>query len=90
MVIISSVVVGLIVGWIAGLVMEANAYNLVRDVFLGMTGGLLGGWIASSWLNLTAGANIITQSSILMAFAGAVILIALRRIFFIKRRRVEN
>jgi len=88
--IISAVVVGLIVGWIAGLVMEANGYNLVRDVFLGISGGLLGGWIALSWVNLPAGVNSITQSSILMAFAGAVLLIALRRIVVIKRRGIEN
>lgn len=88
--IISSIFVGLIAGWIAGLVMEASGYNVIRDVFIGVVGGMLGGWAASAWLHPGIGMNSINQSSILMAFVGAVILLTLRRIMLNKRRRVEN
>ena len=77
---ISWIVVGLIAGWLAGMVMRGGGYGLIGDIIVGVVGGLLGGWIATSLLHIGAGVNGINLESILVAFAGAVVLILLLRL----------
>jgi uncharacterized membrane protein YeaQ/YmgE (transglycosylase-associated protein family) len=78
--ILSWIVVGLIAGWLAGQVMRGGGYGLIGDIIVGVVGGLLGGWIASSLLHIGAGVNGINLESILVAFAGAVLLLLLLRL----------
>ena len=78
--ILSWVVVGLIAGWLAGMVMRGGGYGLIGDIIVGVVGGLLGGWIATSLLHIGAGMNGINLESILVAFVGAVILLILLRL----------
>ena len=50
--ILSWIVVGLIAGWLAGLVVKGGGFGCVGDIIVGVVGGLLGGWIAplsSTW-----------------------------------------
>ena len=77
--VISWIVVGLIAGWLAGVVMKGGGFGVLGDIIVGIVGGLLGGWIASSLLNIGAGVTGITLGSILVAFLGSVFLIALLR-----------
>ncbi len=85
---LSWIVVGLIAGWLAGQVMKGGGYGLLGDIIVGVIGGLLGGWIASSVLHLGAGVNGINLESILVAFAGAVVLLILLRVLGGGRRRI--
>ena len=85
--ILTWIVVGLIAGWLAGMVMKGRSFGLVGDVIVGVVGGLLGGWIASSVLHIGAGVNGINLESILVAFAGAVILLILLRLLSDVRRK---
>lgn len=78
--ILSWIVVGLIAGWLAGLVMKGRGYGIAGDIIVGVAGGLLGGWIASSLLHIGAGVNGINLESIVVAFGGSVILIFLLRL----------
>ncbi|MHC1771292.1 MAG: GlsB/YeaQ/YmgE family stress response membrane protein [Flexilinea sp.] len=78
--ILSWIVVGLIAGWLAGLVMRGDGYGVIGNIVIGIVGGLLGGWIASSVLHIGAGMNGINLESILVAFAGAVVLLFLLRL----------
>jgi uncharacterized membrane protein YeaQ/YmgE (transglycosylase-associated protein family) len=73
--ILSWIVVGLIAGWLAGMVMKGGGYGLIGDIIVGVVGGLLGGWIATSLLHLGAGVSGINLPSILVAFLGAVVLL---------------
>jgi len=70
-------VVGLIGGWLAGVVMKGGGYGMVVDIVLGVLGGLLGGWIFSA-LGIGAGAGLV--GGIIVSFVGAVILVALTRV----------
>ncbi len=85
---LSWIVVGLIAGWLAGQVMKGGGYGLIGDIVVGVIGGLLGGWIATSLLHISEGVNGINLESILVAFAGAVILLVLLRLLSGGRRRV--
>lgn len=42
---ITWLVVGLIAGWLAGLVMKGNGYGLVGDILIALLGGVVGAWL---------------------------------------------
>src|SRR6266566_8757356 len=52
---VSWVVVGLLAGWLAGIVMKDGGYGLIGDLLLGVFGSIAGGWIA---LNVSAGGGL--------------------------------
>jgi len=78
--ILSWIVVGLIAGWLAGMVMKGGGYGLIGDIIVGVIGGLLGGWIATTFLHIGAGMSGINLTSILIAFLGAVLLLFILRL----------
>jgi uncharacterized membrane protein YeaQ/YmgE (transglycosylase-associated protein family) len=83
MTILSWIVVGLIAGFLAGVVVKGGGFGLIGDIIVGVVGGLLGGWISVNLLhfgNMTG----INLESILIAFVGAVILLLVLRL--IRRR----
>jgi uncharacterized membrane protein YeaQ/YmgE (transglycosylase-associated protein family) len=69
-------VVGLIAGWLTGVVMRGGGYGIVVDIILGILGGILGGWIFSM-LGVGAGGGLV--GSVIVAFVGAVVLVAISR-----------
>src|SRR5260370_39462644 len=71
------IVVGLIAGWLAGLVMKGGGYGLLVDIILGILGGFVGGWVFGM-LGIWPGGCII--GSIIVAFVGAVILVWIARL----------
>lgn len=75
--IIATIVVGAIAGWLASYVMKTGT-NFLVDIVLGIIGGFVGGWLTSLILgeNLMTGINI---WSILVAFLGAVLVVAVYR-----------
>ena len=70
------IVVGLIAGWLAGVVMKGGGYGIVVDIVLGMLGAIVGGWIFST-LGIGAGGGLV--GGIIVAFIGAVVLVAITR-----------
>jgi uncharacterized membrane protein YeaQ/YmgE (transglycosylase-associated protein family) len=77
---LSWIVVGLIAGWLAGSLMRGRGFGVIGDIIMGILGALIGGFIASSVFNLPDAVNGINLTSILVAFIGAVILIAIVRL----------
>jgi uncharacterized membrane protein YeaQ/YmgE (transglycosylase-associated protein family) len=76
--IVAWLVVGLIAGWLAGMVMKGGGYGVVGDIIVGILGALLGGFLAGVIFggDFLTGINLV---SLLVAFLGAVILIAIVR-----------
>jgi uncharacterized membrane protein YeaQ/YmgE (transglycosylase-associated protein family) len=85
--IIGWIVLGLIAGWLAGQFMRGGGYGIVGDIVLGILGALVGGWITSALLgrDMVNGFNI---ESLIVAVLGAIVLIAISRLF--TGRRVGN
>lgn len=79
-------IVGLIAGWLAGQVMKGGGYGLVGDIVVGVVGALIGGFLGSSLFGIQNAVNGINLTSILVAFIGAVILIAVLRMVSGSRR----
>lgn len=74
--IIAWLVVGLIAGWLAGVVMKGGGFGLIGDIVVGLIGAFVGGLVFSL---ITGGGTAGFWGSILVAFIGAVILIAVVR-----------
>ena len=74
--IIAWLVVGLIAGWAAGKVSRGHGFGLIGDLVVGLIGALVGGLIAGVFIQGSVG----FFGSIVIAFLGAVILLALLRL----------
>jgi uncharacterized membrane protein YeaQ/YmgE (transglycosylase-associated protein family) len=73
------IVVGAIAGWLASLVMRTNRQQgLLEDIIVGIVGGLLGGFILDL-LDVGGGVTGLNIGSILTAFLGAIVLLAILR-----------
>jgi uncharacterized membrane protein YeaQ/YmgE (transglycosylase-associated protein family) len=70
------IIVGLIAGWLAGVVMKGGGYGVLMDIVLGVIGGILGGWLFGA-LGFSSGGGLV--GSIIVAFVGAVVLVAITR-----------
>ena len=74
------IIVGAIAGWLASIVMRTNrSQGLLEDIIVGIVGGILGGFLLSAIGVGGAAVTGLNLTSILVAFVGAVILLALLR-----------
>jgi uncharacterized membrane protein YeaQ/YmgE (transglycosylase-associated protein family) len=70
------IIVGLVAGWLAGVIMKGGGYGVIGDIVVGIVGALIGGYLFSA-MGLAAGGLL---GAILIALIGAIILIALLRL----------
>jgi uncharacterized membrane protein YeaQ/YmgE (transglycosylase-associated protein family) len=73
------IIVGLIAGWLAGLVMRGSGYGVLGDIIIGIVGALVGGFLASALFDVSDPLTGIDVTTLVVAFSGAVITIALLR-----------
>ena len=69
-------VIGLIAGWLAGVLVKGRGFGILGDIIVGIVGAEIGGWIYSRLGVTTYG----FASAVLMAFVGAVALLAVIRL----------
>jgi len=76
--ILAWIVLGLVAGWLAGMIMRGGGYGLIGDIVLGILGALIGGWVTGLIMgqDVMIGFNL---PSLLIAVLGAVILIGISR-----------
>jgi uncharacterized membrane protein YeaQ/YmgE (transglycosylase-associated protein family) len=74
--IIAWLIVGLVAGWLAGVLMKGGGYGVVGDIVVGLIGAFVGGIVFDL---ITGGGTAGFWGSIVVAFVGAVILIAIVR-----------
>jgi uncharacterized membrane protein YeaQ/YmgE (transglycosylase-associated protein family) len=79
------IVVGLIGGFLASKVVNREGEGLLRDVLLGVVGGVVGGWVFHALGE--SGAYGVNLYSIVVAFVGAVIFLVLYHALFGSRAR---
>lgn len=71
------ILIGLIAGWLAGLLVRGGGFGVVGDIVVGVLGALLGGFLFRS-LGLFPGGGLL--SAILVATIGAIVLIFILRL----------
>jgi uncharacterized membrane protein YeaQ/YmgE (transglycosylase-associated protein family) len=75
--ILAWLVLGLIAGFLASLVMRGGGYGIVGDIIVGVVGAFIGGFVFSLFGG--TGVTGLNLWSLVVAFLGACILIALLR-----------
>ena len=68
--------IGLIAGWLAGVVMKGSGFGVLGDNLVGIIGAVVGGWLFSA-LGLSAYG---TGGALIVSFIGAVVLLGLIRV----------
>ena len=69
--------VGLVAGWLAGMLVKGGGFGLIGDLVVGVIGAILGGWLLST-LGASAGGGLL--GSIIVATVGAVVLLFIVRV----------
>ncbi len=72
---ISWILVGLISGWLAGLMMKGGGYGMFGDILVGLVGALVGGFLMGFFVQGATG----FWGSILVSFLGACVFIVIAR-----------
>jgi uncharacterized membrane protein YeaQ/YmgE (transglycosylase-associated protein family) len=70
-------IVGLVAGWLAGVLVKGGGFGVVGDLVVGVIGAFLGGWLFSM-LGASAGGGLL--GSIIVATIGAVVLLFIVRL----------
>lgn len=78
--ILSWIVVGLIGGWLAEQLIRGPKYGLLGATILGVVGGLLGGFLASTFLKIHDPLTGINLPTIVTSFVGAILLLLVIRV----------
>jgi uncharacterized membrane protein YeaQ/YmgE (transglycosylase-associated protein family) len=71
------ILIGLIAGWLSGKIARGRGFGLIADLFLGLVGAVIGGWIFGR-LGIASYGYI---GSLAAATVGAVLLVAIARLF---------
>jgi len=69
--------VGLVAGWLAGVLVKGGGFGMLGDIVVGILGALVGGFLFRT-LGLSAGGGFL--GSIFVATVGAIVLIVVLRI----------
>ena len=77
---------GLVAGWLAGQFMRGG-YGLLGDIVLGIVGAIVGGYVGGLILGRDLMVTGFNLESVVVAFVGAVALIAISRMFGRRRLR---
>ena len=71
-------VIGLVAGWLAGLIVQGTGFGLIADICIGIVGALIGSWLFPQ-LGVHIGSGLV--SAIVAATIGAVLLLLILRLF---------
>jgi uncharacterized membrane protein YeaQ/YmgE (transglycosylase-associated protein family) len=71
------IVIGIIAGWLTGKLMRGAGYGILMDLILGLIGAVIGGWI----FGLLGISSYGFLGSLAAATVGAVVLVAISRLF---------
>jgi len=77
--ILSWILVGLVAGWLAGVVMKGGGYGVLSDIIVGIVGALVGGYLATTLFGAPGAVDGFNLTSIVVAFFGAVLTIGILR-----------
>lgn len=70
-------IVGLVAGWLAGMVVKGGGFGLIGDLIVGVIGAVIGGWLFTT-LGASTGGGLV--GSIIVATIGAVVLLFIVRL----------
>jgi uncharacterized membrane protein YeaQ/YmgE (transglycosylase-associated protein family) len=75
--------VGIVAGWLAGLIIQGTGFGLIGDLVIGIVGAFIGDWMLPR-LGIHLGFGLI--SAIINATVGAIVLLLIIRLVRGRRR----
>jgi uncharacterized membrane protein YeaQ/YmgE (transglycosylase-associated protein family) len=79
--------IGLVAGFLASRVMTGHGMGLLGDIVVGVIGAIVGGFLARYLGVTTAATSHSIVAEVIIAFLGAVILLAILRVVGVGKRR---
>ncbi|HEV3145877.1 MAG TPA: GlsB/YeaQ/YmgE family stress response membrane protein [Gemmataceae bacterium] len=73
------ILIGLVAGWLAGLVVKGRGLGLLADIIVGIIGAIIGGYLFG-WLNISLPVTGLL-GSLITATVGAILLLFVLRLF---------
>jgi len=73
-------IVGVIVGWLAGIVVKGRGFGLIGNIVIGVIGALVGGWLAGALFNISDPISGFNMTTLIVAFLGAVLVLFIARL----------
>ncbi len=73
-------IIGGIVGWIAGLIMKGKGFGLFGNIAIGVIGALVGGYLAAAILRIPHAISGFNLTTFIIALVGAVIVLFVARL----------
>lgn len=77
------ILIGLVAGWLAGLIMKGGGYGFLINILVGIVGGVFGGWVFG--LLGFAASGIV--GNLITAIIGAILLIWIVSLFTSKKKK---
>ena len=77
--------IGLIVGYIASLIVKGSGSCLLLNIVIGIVGGVLGGWLLSLFGLVAVG----TLGSLIASLVGAIVLLWIASLLSHKKQRQQ-
>ena len=74
---IGFIVIGLLAGWLAGLITKGGGYGLIGDLIVGVLGASLGGWLFREF-GVALGGGM--AANLIVATIGAIVMILALRV----------
>ena len=74
------IIVGVIAGWLAGMVVKGRGFGLIGNIVVGVVGALTGGWLAGAVFNIQNPISGFNLTTFIVAFLGAVVLLYIVRL----------
>ena len=75
--IIMFLIIGIVAGWLAGVLVKGGGFGLIGDLVVGVIGALLGGFLFGK-LGVSSGGGLL--GSIIVATVGAIVLLVVIRL----------
>jgi len=70
-------IIGLVAGWLAGVLVKGGGFGVIGDIVVGVIGAVLGGWLFGVF-GASAGGGLL--GALIVATIGAVVLLLIVRV----------
>ncbi len=67
------IIIGLVVGWVVGLIIKSRGFSVLGDIILGIIGAVIGGFIIGAVTGIGLPFSQLDLVSVIVAIVGAIL-----------------
>ncbi len=76
---ITWLIVGAVVGWLAGILVKGRGFGLLGNIVIGVVGAIIGGWLAGAIFNISDPISGFNLTTLVVAVLGAILVLFVAR-----------